>query len=59
MIVQAQTTACNTRNFLLTGFIAENNYERNRVTAKVALDENNPLFDYKLKMINETTNTEK
>ena len=54
MIVQAQTTACNSKNFILTGFIAEDNYSRNVITAKVGLEESDPLLSFKLNMINDT-----
>ena len=53
MIVQAQTTTCNTKNFLLSGHIASNNSHKNVINIEFQLDNSDLMLKEKLNMINE------
>lgn len=53
MIVQAQTTTCNTKNFLLSGHIASNNSHKNVINIEFQLDNSDLMLKEKLNLINE------
>lgn len=51
IIVQMKTRACNSSVFLSSGFLAENSQDNNKFQMKASLDESDPLFAVKLKLI--------
>ena len=54
LIIQQQASACNSSIFLNSGYLAEENHERNSVYVEASLDQEDPQFAAKLELISQS-----
>lgn len=59
LIIQQQANACNSSIFLNSGFLAENNHEKNSVLVECSLDQADPNFKAKLELISQSDPAQK